>query len=363
MDLKERIKNRELSLDILNAISTMSFPLTPEDYVEVLPYVFEQGDKTIKQNVVESLNQLPIDLIIPFVEKCPEPKILVFYFQFFLKIEPNGEVLIKILNNPKCPPSLFSVAANSNFSEVLIYLVNNVPLLQKHNKIVHVLLGNKYLAGFLKEKIKEYEEFGIIGDKKVQDKQKGKEQIEKIHEEEQEETVEDKESDALKEKLIEEAEEEEKKALGSNIDVSEEELDEEHLTLYQKLLRMTVAQKIDRALKGTKEERTLLIRDSNKVVAMAVIQSPKITEQEVAAIAGMRNVHKDVLRYIAKNRQFLKKYKIVLALVKNPKTPPDIALTLLNRLGEKDLKFLVRDRSISEFVRQASSRLLKSRKK
>jgi len=59
----------------------------------------------------------------------------------------------------------------------------------------------------------------------------------------------------------------------------------------------------------------------------------------------------------------LKKYKIILALVKNPKTPPDIALTLLNRLGERDLKSLVRDRGISEFVRQAASRLLKSRKK
>ncbi len=356
MDLKERIKNKELSLDILNAISTMSFPLTPEDYVEVLPYVYEQGDKTIKENVAKSIPELPPDLIISFLEKTRDANVLVFYFQYYLKVEPNPEIVIKILNNPLCPPSLFIIAAKSSYSEILTYLVNNVSVLQKHKNLLAILKENKHLDGFLKEKLNEYEEFGMLAEKKpeVKVEEKAAEEVE----------VEDKETVEIKEKLIEQAQKEGIKVEEqSQLDVKEEELEEEKLTLYQKLLRMTVAQKIDRALKGTKEERTLLIRDSNKVVAMAVIQSPKITEQEVAAIAGMRNVHKDVLRYIAKNRQFLKKYKIVLALVKNPKTPPDIALTLLNRLGEKDLKSLVRDRGISEFVRQSASRLLKSRKK
>ena len=262
------------------------------------------------------------------------------------------------MNNPQCPSSLFTIAAKSSYSEVLTYLVNNVSLLQKHKNILPLLRHNKYLDGFLKEKLKEYEEFGMLGEKKAKVEEKEDAKVSEEYIEEDEKTAE------IKEKLLEQAEKEgieiEEQ---SQLEVDEEELEEEKLTLYQKLLRMTVAQKIDRALKGTKEERTLLIRDSNKVVAMAVIQSPKITEQEVAAIAGMRNVHKDVLRYIGSNRQFLKKYKIILALVKNPKTPPDIALTLLNRLGERDLKSLVRDRGISEFVRQAASRLLKSRKK
>ncbi len=361
MDLKERIKNKELSLDILNAISTMSFPLTPEDYAEVLPYVYEQGDKTIKENVIEAIPQLPSELIISFLQSTRDTNVLVFYFQYFLKIEPNPEIVINILNNSFCPPSLFTIAANSNYSEVLTYLVNNVPLLQRHKNILPVLKENKFLDGFLKEKLNEYEEFGILGDKKheITVEEKTEKQVEGAEEEK-----EDKETAIIKEKLLEQAEKEGVEVeKPSKLEVEGEELEEEKLTLYQKLLRMTVAQKIDRALKGSKEERTLLIRDSNKVVAMAVIQSPKITEQEVAAIAGMRNVHKDVLRYIGTNRQFLKKYKIVLALVKNPKTPPDIALTLLNRLGERDLKSLVRDRGISEFVRQAASRLLKSRKK
>ena len=360
MDLKGRIKNKELSLDILNAISTMSFPLTPEDYVEVLPYVFEQGDKTIKENVAKSIPNLPSDLIISFLEQTDDLSVLIFYFHYYLKVEPNPEIIIKILNNPLCPPSLFTVAAKSSYSEVLTYLVNNVSILKKHKNLLSLLKQNKYLNGFLKEKLNEYEEFGILGEKKhkIETEEKADISEKEVVEEEDKETAE------IKEKLLEQAEKEGIKVEEkSELEVEEKELEEENLTLYQKLLRMTVAQKIDRALKGTKEERTLLIRDSNKVVAMAVIQSPKITEQEVAAIAGMRNVHKDVLRYIGSNRQFLKKYKIILSLVKNPKTPPDIALTLLNRLSERDLKSLVRDRGISEFVRQAASRLLKSRKK
>ncbi len=360
MDLLKRIKDGELPKDVLNALSTMSFPLTPEDYVQILPYVFEQGDKVIKGNVSKNLRDIPDELLLSQLDNTNDPQVLVFYFQFFLKVELNPEFVIRILNNPYCPPSLFKIAAQSSMPEVLTFLVNNVSILQKFKEIVPLLRSNKHLDGFLKEKLKEYEEFGILGEERKEPEEKVKE---KAKEKEQEVVSEEVES--LKNELLEKAEKE-----GIDVDktselqVSEEELEEEEdLTLYQKILRMTVAQKIDRALKGTKEERTLLIRDSNKVVAMAVIQSPKITEQEVAAIAGMRNVHKDVLRYIGTNRQFLKKYKIILALVKNPKTPPDIALTLLNRIGERDLKALVRDRGISEFVRQAAKRILVSRKK
>ncbi len=360
MDLKEQIKNKALSADVLNAISTMSFPLMPEDYVEVLPYVYEQGDKTIKENVAKSLSDLSFELLSSFIEKAEDEKVLIFYFQYFLKVDPNPEILIKILNNPNCPPSIFSLAARCNFSEVLTFLVNNVQILKKHKDIFNALLENKFLDGFLKQKLEEYRQFGMLEDKKTVRIEEKDGEAELIGEE----TVEDEETARLKEQLIEEAKKEGVELTEkSDLKVSEKDLGEKELTLYQKLLRMTVSQKIDRALKGTKEERTLLIRDSNKVVAMAVIQSPKITEQEVAAIAGMRNVHKDVLRYIGTNRQFLKKYRIILALVKNPKTPPDIALTLLKRIGERDLKSLVRDRGISEFVRQAASRLLKSRKR
>ena len=135
------------------------------------------------------------------------------------------------------------------------------------------------------------------------------------------------------------------------------------LSTYQKLLKMTVSEKIQRALKGNKEERSILIRDSNRTVALAVMASPKLTEQEVEGVAAMRNVHRDVLRTLGASRQFLKKYKTVLNLVKNPKVPQDISMGLLHRLTDKDLQLLTRDRTLSEFVRRSAQRILKGRKK
>ncbi len=355
MELKDRIKNNQLPEDILNALSLMSFPLLPEDYAEVLPYVFQHGTKAIKENVQQSLRNFSKEILLDFFSKADDREVLLFYAQFFLKVEPDPELVISLLRNTNCPSEAFFMAAASPIPEILSFLVNNVALLQKHPSLVEILLKNPKLDAYLKEKLKEYEEFGILGGKKRE-----REVVKPKDEKKQEVQVEQAD---VSEETIEEKADVEPEVGADTLKIPEEELEEEELTLYQKLLRMTVAQKIERALKGSKEERSLLIRDSNKVVAMAVIQSPKITEQEVEAIAGMRNVHKDVLRYIGRNRQFLKKYKIVLALVKNPKTPPDIALTLLNRIMEKDLKNLVRDRGISEFVRQAASRLLKSRKK
>jgi len=357
MDLKEKIKNNQLPEEILNALSSMSFPLLPEDYAEVLPYVYQYGTKTIKENVQESLRNFSKEILIDFLVKAEDKEVLLFYAQFFLKIEPDSELVIALLRNPNSPSKVYYLAAASPIPEILTFLVNNVALLQKNPALVDILLKNRKLDAYLKEKLKEYKEFGILGEKKKPKKESPSEVKEKTEEKEKEEKEEKVEEETEEGEQVEEGEQ------SDTLKIPEEELEEEELTLYQKLLKMTVAQKIERALKGSKEERSLLIRDSNKVVAMAVVQSPKITEQEIEAIAGMRNVHKDVLRYIGRNRQFLKKYKIVLALVKNPKTPPDIALTLLNRIMEKDLKNLVRDRGISEFVRQAASRLLKSRKK
>ena len=84
---------------------------------------------------------------------------------------------------------------------------------------------------------------------------------------------------------------------------------------------MSVARRIALAMKGTREERAILIRDPNRIVTAAVLSSPKMNDTEVAAIAKMQNVSEDVLRTIANNRAWLKNYSVVLAVVKNPKTP------------------------------------------
>lgn len=132
-------------------------------------------------------------------------------------------------------------------------------------------------------------------------------------------------------------------------------------TVYQFIRRMTVSEKIEFAKSADKGARSHLIKDSNKMVALAVLGSPKITEQEVEFIAQSRNVSEEVLRTISKKREWVKKYVIIHALVNNPKTPAGIAITLLPNLKTKDLSLLLKNRGIAEPVRAVANKYLKTR--
>ena len=121
---------------------------------------------------------------------------------------------------------------------------------------------------------------------------------------------------------------------------------------------LPIAERLKLATKGTREQRSQLIRDSNRIVATAVLTSPKLTESEVEAFAKMGNVSEDVLRIIGTNRGWLKNYGIVLAVTKNPKTPPAISLQLMHRLTQKDIKMLTTDRNVPEALRLGARRVL-----
>jgi len=121
---------------------------------------------------------------------------------------------------------------------------------------------------------------------------------------------------------------------------------------------MTVSEKLDLARKASKEARTILIRDSNKLVQLAVVNSPKITESEIVAIAANRQVTEDVLREIGMNREWLRNYQVRLALVNNPKTPLTIAMAQVTYLNQRDLGLLAKSKGVPRpLVIAAESRL------
>lgn len=135
---------------------------------------------------------------------------------------------------------------------------------------------------------------------------------------------------------------------------------EEQQSALQRIANLNVARRIALAMKGNREERAILIRDPNRIVTAAVLSSPKMNDTEVAAIAKMQNVSEDVLRTIAHNRAWLKNYSVVLAVVKNPKTPVAMSMTLMARLSEKDLKLLTTDRNVPDALRTQARRKLTS---
>jgi hypothetical protein len=132
-------------------------------------------------------------------------------------------------------------------------------------------------------------------------------------------------------------------------------------TLLQRLATMTVAQRVQFAIKGGSEARRTLIRDSNKVVQRAVLQSPRLTDQEVEAFASMSSLTDEILRMIAKNRNFRKNYVVVRNLMNNPKTPLDVSLHMLPILNALDLKRLCVNKNVPETLRSTANKLQRQR--
>jgi len=132
-------------------------------------------------------------------------------------------------------------------------------------------------------------------------------------------------------------------------------------TLLQKLAKMTVAERVQFAIKGGSEARRTLIRDSNKVVQRAVLQSPKLTDQEVEAFASMSSLTDEILRLIATNRNFRKNYVVVRNLMNNPKCPLDVTLHMLPLLNAVDLKKLSTNKNIPDTLRTTANKLHRQR--
>ena len=129
-----------------------------------------------------------------------------------------------------------------------------------------------------------------------------------------------------------------------------------NVSVSERVAMMSILEKMKAAMRGTREERAILVRDPNRLVAAAVLSSPKLTGQEVEAIAKMTNVGEEVLRVIGTNRQWTKNYGVVAGLVRNAKTPVAVSLNLLQRINDRDVKLLALDRNIPEPVRMAARR-------
>ena len=129
------------------------------------------------------------------------------------------------------------------------------------------------------------------------------------------------------------------------------------LNTVQKINGLDVKGRIQLALKGSKEERSILIRDGTKVVCLAVLEAPKLSDGEVEKFASQKNVLEAVLRQIPMKRRFMKNYKVVRNLVSNPRTPLDLGLGLMKNLLVQDLKNITNNKEISETIRKLASKM------
>lgn len=124
---------------------------------------------------------------------------------------------------------------------------------------------------------------------------------------------------------------------------------------------LNVPQKVELAGKGNAEVRAILSRDPNRMVARAVIGSPKLSEADILAYAGSTQTNDDVLRAIAENRTWMTNRKLVNIIVSNPRTPPGVAIKFLGAFATSELGIIFRNRNISVLVRREAKRIMAAR--
>lgn len=148
------------------------------------------------------------------------------------------------------------------------------------------------------------------------------------------------------------------------LDEEERDPDEDKkIAIEKRIASMSVGQKIKLAYLGNKSTRAILIRDRNKQVSHAVLKSGRVSDAEALAFAGNRSLNDELLREIANNREWMRKYPVKVALANNPKTPASVAVSLVNVLHSNDLASLSRNKNVSSVVFTLAQKLLKARAK
>jgi hypothetical protein len=154
--------------------------------------------------------------------------------------------------------------------------------------------------------------------------------------------------------------EDEKKELRAPV-APEAKPEQSRMSPLQRISQMRVGDRVQLAMKGSREERYILIRDGSKVVSSAVLESPKLSDQEIEMFAAMKNVQESVLRGIAGKRKFMKLYPVMRALTANPRCPLDVALPIMKSLLVQDLRNLSMNKNVPDTLRKVAFKMFKEK--
>jgi hypothetical protein len=312
-------------------------PISPADMLPLLIRLVEDEDKEVSNTARETLNGWNEAEIVTHLQSRGCGAAVLEHFS----VSPAPAIQEAIILNPEATGAIIASLATHVAAPLLEAILYNRTRLLESPEIVQNVKRNPAATTQIFRVVDEIEtEF--FGSKK-HDYNVGKSDRE----------------DAVTEEIVEF----ETGEPPGDLDLEGLPLDpqERDAAILSRIGAMTVRQKIKLALLGAREARSVLIRDSNKEVSRSVLQSPKLTTNEVESFAAMRNAPDEVLRLIGSNKGWLRTYAVVHNLVKNPKTPPMISQRLLSRLHARDLAVLAHDRGISEAVRRNAERLTKQR--
>lgn len=339
-----------VSRDVRLTAASGALPLSPADQVELLFLLTRDQDEEVSSQAESSLQAMDDSSIVTVVKEESTSVDVLMFFGLRASSDDVQQALVRNASTPdKTIADLVPMLSEVN----LEFVVVNQTRLLRHPAIVEVLEANENLNSDQRRRIEEMKvDFRLDGSSQHTAAPARPAVVEAA------EKLDLSTGPAEDEKPPPTSTAEAAELYGvtdEELDGTEEEVAEKK-SLLAELVTMTAAQKMMKALKGEREARLMLIRDRNRTVWSAVLSSPKMNDADAEQIAKMRNVAPDVLREIAKNRQFVKRYSVAHELVKNPKTPHEVSSKLLARLKDRDLKRLVRDRNVSEQVRRLAEK-------
>jgi hypothetical protein len=335
----ERYARRDAPREARLMAARGALPLPPSELATVLFALMHDSDAEVKSTARESLEGLPENVLDPVLSGDTHPAVLSHLAHAFRDDEQRCE---KLALNAASDDATIAFLATLPCRRIVDIIANNQERMLRAPEIVESLGSNPLTGRAVIERILTF--LGVEETRDEPEVDAGP-----ISESEAEaalRAVLGDELGHLAQSLVEESEQEECETAG------------DQLNLFALIQQMSIFQKIKLARLGNKEARGLLVRDRNKVVAVAAISSPKISETEVIAIAQSRNVSDEVLRLISTNRQWTRNYKVKHALATNPKTPQPSAMKFINFLQDSDLRSIVKSKDVPTAIARHARRIL-----
>jgi len=364
-------------------------PLAQADLLEVLVALQDAEDSEIAAAARETLASQTVDDLLTAAKSSETSPAVLDYLAGVS--QDNREIHEAIVLNSRSPDeAIAALAATTSDSSLLDLIATNQQRLVRFPKIIDAILANSDRSGEAERRAREtrqeffekergaqqiaqelrsrgkgaaaefFEQADLTGGLSVDDAWLIAQHIEVLDDDLDDSWLPTERYEELQAETQEERAANFKRALESErIEVGE--LPPERVSLMRSLMFMNAKDRMKLAMKGDREARSILIRDSNRMVATAVIHNPRVTDQEVENIAAMRTVADEVLRLIALNRNWARSYPVIHNLVRNPRTPIPTVLSTLPRIRTKDLKNLTQNRNVSEATRRQAQRLSQAR--
>ena len=337
-DLGQLLRNGTAPRNLRMLAARGSAPLPPEDALELLVFLLNDPDGEVASCALKTLASWDKEEVAEYLQSAACSPAA---FEYFASADPEEPVLQAIIANPSAPDKTIEALALTAPAHLLEKILDNRVRILARPAIIENVRKNPQASPGILRLIQELE-VEFFGDKK-REYAVGQAAVQTHAPEE----TPDLESDLPLEDFSLEG-------LPVDAEARKAEVD-------RRISCLPVREKIKHAMFGTREIRTLLVRDTNREVARSVLRSPKLTESEVESIAAMRSVSDDILRDIGQSREWTRSYAVVQSLVRNPKTPAAVSMRLMLRLRSQDLMQLARDRSIPDAVRYSATRTLQQR--